>query len=143
MTGIIFARLVADCELLKTALEGLLGEMPHLSPEFTELQAFLDEVHNLHVRQQELTGELRKTIRQRQEAQVVGQDLRSRVAAQLRGKLGFTNEQLMSFGVPPRRKTVRRKTEEPKPKPEEPPTEVKVVKEETKGETAPSPSSSA
>ncbi|HEV8582066.1 MAG TPA: hypothetical protein VGX68_23605 [Thermoanaerobaculia bacterium] len=138
MTGIIFAKLVADCELLKTSLEGLLDEMPHLSPEFSELQAFLEEVHDLHVRQQELTGELRKTIRQRQEAQLVGQDIRSRVAAQLRGKLGFTNEQLMSFGVPPRRKAVKRKTEEPEPKPQ--PPEVEAAKEEAKEETASSSS---
>jgi type I site-specific restriction endonuclease len=143
MATIAFSTLVADCQLLKTSLEGLLDEMPHLSPEYAELQAFLDEVQDLQVRQQELTGQLRKTVRQRREAELVGQDIRSRLAAQLRGKLGFTNEELMRFGVPPRRKAVKRKTEEPGPKPEEPPTGVEAAKEKAKEEAAPSPSSTA
>jgi len=138
MATVVFASLVADCRLLKASVEGLLAEMPHLSPEHAELEAFLEEVETLYHHQKELTGELRKTVRLRQEAELRGQDLRSRVAAQLRGKLGFTNEQLLGFGVPPRRKAVRRRSEEPPP-PEEPPTE--VAKEETEKETSQSSSS--
>lgn len=41
-------------------------------------------------------------------AEPLDQDLRSR-SSQLRGKLGFKNEQLLGFGIPPRRKPVRRK----------------------------------
>jgi len=60
-------------------------------------------------------------VRLRREAETRGQDLRSRVAAQLRGKLGFKSEQLLKFGIPPRRK--RRKPEEkPGEKPPEAPT---------------------
>lgn len=112
MAGITFAKVVTDCELVKASLEPLLTEMPHLAPEHTELVSFLDDVRSLNARQKELTGQLRQTTRLRREAEVRGQDLRSRVAAQLRGKLGFKNEQLLKFGVPPRRKRVRRSSSE-------------------------------
>jgi hypothetical protein len=118
MAGTTFAKVVTDCDLLKTSMEPLLTEMPHLAPEHTELVSFLDDARSLNTRQNELTGQLRQTIRLRQEAEVRGQDLRSRVAAQLRGKLGFKNEQLLKFGVPPRRQRVRRSGEEtPSPAP--------------------------
>lgn len=112
MPGSSFQKVVTDCELLKDALEPLLGEMPHLNAENSELDAFLNEVKTLRKQQQELTGQLRQVVRLRREAEARGVDLRSRVAAQLRGKLGFKNEQLLSFGIPPRRKPVRRKPEE-------------------------------
>ncbi|HEX9943145.1 MAG TPA: hypothetical protein VGG03_14085 [Thermoanaerobaculia bacterium] len=127
MAGISFAKTVADCELIKTGVEQLLPEMPHLAPEHAELETFLNEVQALNARQQELTGELRQITRRRREAELRGQDLRSRVAAQIRGKLGFKNEQLLKFGIPPRRKPVRRKPEEPEGEtPPAPPPEVKT-----------------
>ena len=65
-----------------------------------------------------LTGRLREITRLRQEAQRESNDMRSRVAALLRGKLGFKNETLLGFGVTPR-KRVRKK---PEPKVTPPPT---------------------
>lgn len=120
MPGISFARTVSDCELMKSALEPLLGEMPHLTPEHDELGTFLDHVRDLGRQQEDLKGQLRQMTRLRQEAERQGQDLRSRVAAQLRGKLGFKNETLLKFGVPPRRQR-RRTTEEPVKPPAPPP----------------------
>jgi hypothetical protein len=113
MAGITFAKTVTDCELLMQALEPLLAGMPHLSGEHAELASFLDEVKTLNVRQSDLTGALRQVTRQRRAAELRGQDLRSRVAAQIRGKLGFTNEELLKFGIAPRRKSQRRKPEDP------------------------------
>jgi hypothetical protein len=112
MPSLTFEKVVSDCELLKDALEPLLGEMPHLNGENTELEAFLGDVKSLRKQQQELTGRLREVVRLRREAEARGQDLRSRVASQLRGKLGFKSEQLLKFGIPPRRKPARRKSEE-------------------------------
>jgi hypothetical protein len=120
MPTLTFEKVVSDCELLKDALGPLLGEMPHLNGENTELETFLNEVKSLRKEQKELTGRLREVVRLRKEAEARGQDLRSRVAAQLRGKLGFKSEQLLKFGVPPRRKPSRRKAEG---KPDETPTE--------------------
>jgi hypothetical protein len=115
MAGKVFAKTVTDCELLKGALEPLLGEFPHLNAENAELETFLSEVKSLKQRQEDLTAQLRQIIRLRQEAELRGQDLRGRVAAQLRGKLGFKNETLLKFGIPPRRKAERRKKEETPP----------------------------
>jgi chromosome segregation ATPase len=132
MAGLAFARTVSDCELLKGALEPLLGELPHLNAENAELETFLSEVKSLNQRQQDLTAQLRQVNRLRKEAELRGQDLRGRIAAQLRGKLGFKNESLLKFGIPPRRKRERRKKEETPPveKPtataEEPPTTQKT-----------------
>jgi hypothetical protein len=111
MPGITFAKTVATCELLKSALEPLLEQMPHLAAEHTELEAFLDEVKTLNVRQNDLTGALRQVVQRRREAELRGQDLRSRVAAQIRGKLGFKNGELLKFGITPRRKP-RRKSDD-------------------------------
>ncbi|HEV2851676.1 MAG TPA: hypothetical protein VHC97_02620 [Thermoanaerobaculia bacterium] len=124
MAGISFAKTVSDCELMKDALEPHLTEMPHLAEEHGELAAFLAEVKSLNARQKDLTGELRQITRRRKEAELRGQDLRSRVAALIRGKLGFKNETLLKFGIPPRRKTRRKTAEEPtvKPAPAEPVT---------------------
>jgi hypothetical protein len=127
MAGISFAKTVSDCELLKDALEPHLTDMPHLTGERDELVAFLTEVKSLNARQKDLTGELRQITRRRKETELRGQDLRSRVASQIRGKLGFKNENLLAFGIPPRRKPRRKKTdEEPtvKPVPTEPATPV-------------------
>jgi predicted AAA+ superfamily ATPase len=112
MAGISFAKTVADCELLKTALEPMLQDLPHLTPEHAELETFLSGIKAMNARQKDLTGELRQITRQRQEAEKKGQDLRSRVAAQVRGKLGFKNEQLLKLGLALRRKR-RKKAEEP------------------------------
>lgn len=108
MPGITFAKTVATCELLKSALEPLLEQMPHLAGEHKELEAFLNEVKNLTVRQSDLTGELRQVVRQRRETELRGQDLRSRVASQIRGKLGFKSDELLKFGISPRRKPRRK-----------------------------------
>jgi hypothetical protein len=113
MAGISFAKTVADCELLMRALEPLLAGMPHLSGEHAELGEFLDEVKILNLRQSDLTGALRQVTRLRRAAELRGQDLRSRVAAQIRGKLGFTNQELLKFGIAPRRKALRRRSEDP------------------------------
>lgn len=117
MAGISFAQTAADCQLMRAALEPLLGDMPHLNAEHAELGAFLDEIQNLVRQQEDLKGQLRQMTRLRREAERRGQELRSRVAAQLRGKLGFKNETLMKFGVPPRRQRTRRTPQEPTVKP--------------------------
>lgn len=115
MPGISFARTTSDCELMKAALEPLLTEMPHLAAEHEELGTFLTRARDLGLQQEDLKAQLRQVTRLRQELELQGQDLRSRVAAQLRGKLGFKNETLLKFGVPPRRQRRRASPEEKKP----------------------------
>jgi hypothetical protein len=39
------------------------------------------------------------------------------VAAQVRGKLGFTNENLLAFGIPPRKRSRKKPTQQETPPP--------------------------
>lgn len=120
MPGITFAKTTSDCHLMRSALEPLLKDMPHLQGEYDELGSFLEGARGLLRQQEDLKAQLRQITRLRREAEQQGQDLYSRVAAQLRGKLGFKNETLLSFGVAPRRRRVRR-SPEAKPPAETPP----------------------
>jgi hypothetical protein len=108
MAGITFARLVTDCELLKSAVEAELPTLPHLTEEHSALEAFLAEARALLARQESLRGEKQDVTRLRQAAEAKGQDLYNRAAAVLRGKMGFQNQQLLRFGVNPRKARTRR-----------------------------------
>lgn len=114
MPGISFQKIVTDCELLNSTLKPQLTEMPHLQDESTGLDTLIVEAKTLLNEQEVLRGRLREITRLRREAELRSQDLRSRIVAQLRGKLGFTNENLLGFGIAPR-KRVRKKPETKKP----------------------------
>jgi hypothetical protein len=122
MPGITFQKIVGDCELLSSNLKPLLAEMPLLQEESDALDALVTRAKSLANEQEVLTGRLREITRLRQETQRESNDMRSRVAALLRGKLGFNNEILLGFGVPPRKRS-RKKPEAkvtPPPAPAEP-----------------------
>ena len=109
MATITFQKIIGDCELLTSNLRPLLAEMPLLEEEAQALEALIARAKSLANEQKLLTGRLREITRLRQEAQRESNDMRSRVAALLRGKLGFQNENLLGFGVPPRKRS-RKKT---------------------------------
>jgi hypothetical protein len=113
MPGISFQKIVSYCELLNTTLKPQLTELPHLQDESNALDALITEAKVLDNEQQVLRGRLKEITRQRREAELRGQDLRSRIAVQLQGKLGFKNENLLGFGITPR-KRVRKKPEKRK-----------------------------
>lgn len=123
MPSISFQKIVGDCELLSSNLKPHLPEMPLLQEESDALGALIEKAKALGNEQEVLTGRLREITRLRREAQLESQDMRSRLASLLRGKLGFTNENLLGFGVPPR-KRVRKKTgnevKPPQPTPADP-----------------------
>ena len=120
MPGITFQKIVGDCELLSSNLKPLLAEMPLLQEESDALDALVLRAKSLGNEQEVLTGRLREITRLRQEAQRESHDMRSRVAALLRGKLGFKSEALIGFGVPPRKRF--RKKPEPQETPQPTPT---------------------
>ena len=115
MASISFQKIVGDCELLSSNLKPLLAEMPLLQEESDSLDALIAKSKSLGNEQQVLTGRLREITRLRIEAQRESLLMRGRVAALLRGKLGFENENLIGFGVPPRKR--KRKKAEPKETP--------------------------
>jgi hypothetical protein len=110
MASISFQKIVGDCELLSSNLKPLLTEMPLLQEESNALDALIAKAKSLGNEQQVLAGRLREITRLRIEAQRESLLMRGRVAALLRGKLGFENENLIGFGVPPR-KRARKKPE--------------------------------
>lgn len=113
MPGLSFQKTVAYCELLSSTLKPQLEEMPHLKDESENLDALIAELKGLDSQQMALKGRLQEIIHQRQNAERRGQTLRSRIGAQLQGKLGFTNENLVSFGINPRKAGRRRRPAQP------------------------------
>jgi hypothetical protein len=112
MASVSFQKIIGDCELLSSNLKPHLPDMPLLQEESDALDALIVRAKSLGNEQKVLTGRLREITRLRQEAQHESNDMRSRVAALLRGKLGFQSETLIGFGVPPRKRS--RKKAEPK-----------------------------
>lgn len=115
MPGLSFARLVANCELVRLNLEPMLAENPLLAPKHAELVAYLEEAKGVLARQSDMRGLKQDATRLRQESLAKGHDLFGRIAALLRSELGFKNEQLLKFGIPPRRRVRRSRKEGPAP----------------------------
>jgi len=113
MPTLSFQKIVTMADLLNETLKPKLAEMPHLTQESEDIDKLLTEVRTLDREQETLTGRLREIVRLRKAAEKRGYDLRSRVAAQIQGKLGFTNENLRAFGITPR-KVERKKPGEKK-----------------------------
>jgi len=118
MPTLSFQKIVSMAELLNLALKPRLAEWPFLQGESADIDEILVEAKELDQEHESLKGRLQELLRLRRDAERRTLDLRSRVAAQLRGKLGFTNETLLAFGIPPRKRPRR------SPTPQEPPSEV-------------------
>jgi hypothetical protein len=121
MATFTLAKLIADWELLNTALQPHLTDLPFLKDKAVDLEALIAEAKGMDSKQQDLRGALQETVRQRQELEKRGKDLHLRVAALLRGSFGFDNQTLLGFGVKPRRP--RRKkapADDPAPEPAAP-----------------------
>ena len=117
MATFTLAKLIADWELLHTALQPHLTDMPYLRDKAVELEGLITEAKGMDTRQQELRGSLQETVRQRQELEKRGKSLHLHVAAMLRGTLGCDNQTLLGFGLKPRRPR-RKKTPADTPAPE-------------------------
>ena len=118
MPGLSFRKIISLSELLNTTLKPQLTDLPHLKQDSDDLDQLITNAKALDQEQQSLTGRLREITRLRKEAELDSQDLRSRVAAQLRGKLGFTNENLLAFGITPRKRSRKKAAKPVTPHPE-------------------------
>jgi hypothetical protein len=116
MATFTLAKLIADWELLNTALQPHLTDMPYLRDKSAELAGLITEAKEMDTRQQDLRGGLQETVRQRQTLEKQGTTLHLQVAAILRGSLGFDNQTLLAFGLKPRRPR-RKKTPDATPPP--------------------------
>jgi hypothetical protein len=121
MATITLAKLISDWELLNTALQPHLTDMPFLKDKTTELEGLIAEAKGMDTKQQDLRGSLQETVRQRRDLEKQGKALRSQLAALLRGSLGFDNQTLLAFGVKPRRPRKKKApgdTPQPGPQPQ-------------------------
>jgi hypothetical protein len=112
MPGLLFQKIITSSELLSATLKPQLEALPHLREESASLDELIVELKALDTEQQTFKGRFKEIIRQRQDAERRGQKLRSRIIAQIQGKLGFTNENLHAFGITPRKTTRRRRAVE-------------------------------
>jgi hypothetical protein len=103
MATFTLAKLIADWDLLNTALQPHLTDMPYLRDKSAALAGLITEAKEMDTRQQDLRGSLQETVRQRQALEKQGTTLHLQVAAILRGNLGFDNQTLLAFGLKPRR----------------------------------------
>ncbi len=103
MATFTLAKLIADWELLNTALQPHLTNLPFLKDKADDLEALVVEAKEMDTKQQDLRGALQETVRQRQALEKRGRDLQLHVSALLRGSLGFDNQTLLGFGIKPRR----------------------------------------
>ncbi len=103
MPNLTLVKIIADWEVLNTALQPHLTDMPDLKDMATQLEGLIVTAKGMDIKQQDLRGSLQETVRQRKDLVKQGKDVHLRVATILRGKLGFDNQTLLSFGVKPRR----------------------------------------
>jgi hypothetical protein len=101
--------IIRSWDLLNENVKPHLTEMPQVQPLQGELQGFLDEARALDNEQEEARSRLRNLVRRRQEVERLGEIVRRRVEAHLRGTYGYTAEQLIKFGVKPRPRVIRKK----------------------------------
>ncbi len=121
MATTTLAKLISDWELLNTALQPHLTDMPFLKDKATELDGLIAQAKGMDTKQQDLRGTLQQTVKERQDLEKRGTALRSELAALLRGSLGFDNQTLLAFGVKPRRPRKKKApgdTPQPAPQPQ-------------------------
>ena len=120
MATVTLAKLISDWELLDTALQPHLTDMPYLKDMVTELDGLITQAKGMDSKQQDLRGSLQETVRQRQALEKQGKDLHLRLSAMLKGNLGFDNQTLLGFGVKPRRPRKKKAPAETPPATQEP-----------------------
>lgn len=123
-----FAKRINDWELLNTNIKPHLPDMPHLQGISTELDALIVQSKELDSQQEIARGQLQDLVHQRQSLEKQGETLRRRAGSVLKGSLGFTSDDLVKFGIRPR-KTGSRGPRKPKPPvtPETPETPAPVA----------------
>jgi hypothetical protein len=115
-----FAKKITEWELLNANIKPHLQEMPFLQEIVTELEGLITEAKGLDSQQEVARGQLQDLVHKRQEAEKQGESLRRRATSHLKGSFGFNSNELVKFGVRPR-KTGARGPNKNKRKPAEQP----------------------
>jgi DNA repair exonuclease SbcCD ATPase subunit len=113
MPGISFSKKVDRLELLNAALKRHLSDVPELAQAQAELQQLIDTAKAAENEQRELRGKLQRASRLRRQMELQSQNLRQRLAEELRGKLGKASQVLPLCGHSPRRGRSRGRRADP------------------------------
>ncbi|HEX3555769.1 MAG TPA: hypothetical protein VIA62_21315 [Thermoanaerobaculia bacterium] len=122
--AIVFAKRANAWELLSANLKPHLAEMPYLQDVVTELDGLITQGKSLDLVQEVARGQFQDAVHQRQVLEKQGESLRRRVESHLKGSFGFTSDDLVKFGVRPR-KSGPRGPRQPKPPAVPPPSVAK------------------
>ncbi|HYH44563.1 MAG TPA: hypothetical protein VEG34_02680 [Thermoanaerobaculia bacterium] len=108
MPGKTFAAKMADWRYLVEHGRPLLVEAPHLTGDHAALEAVYKQAQSLDEETQQLRGRRKEVYQLRREAEVKGDELRARLAGALVHQFGPRSERLISFGVSPRPREIKR-----------------------------------
>jgi hypothetical protein len=117
MAGKALAKFISDWELLNTAIQPHLTDMPFLSEKAKALDTLIAQAKAMDAKQQDLRGAAQETVRQRKNLVKQGKTIQGSLAASLRANLGFENQTLLGFGIKPRRPRKKKATKDPAPPP--------------------------
>lgn len=98
-----FAKKITEWELINTNLKPHLQDMPYLQEIVTALDTLIAEAKTLDSQQEMARGQLQDLTHKRQDTEKQGESLRRRAASHLKGTFGFTSDELVKFGVRPRK----------------------------------------
>ncbi|HEX3554654.1 MAG TPA: hypothetical protein VIA62_15635 [Thermoanaerobaculia bacterium] len=101
--AVVFAKRTNTWELLSANLKPHLAEMPYLQDIVKELDGLITQGKSLDLAQEVARGQFQDAVHQRQGLEKQGESLRRRVESHLKGSFGFTSDDLVKFGVRPRK----------------------------------------
>ena len=101
--AVVFAKRTNKWELISANLKPHLAEMPYLQDIVTSLDGLITEGKALDLAQEVARGQLQGAVHKRQELEKQGESLRRRAESHLRGNFGFTSDDLVKFGIRPRK----------------------------------------
>jgi hypothetical protein len=84
-------------------------DIPYIADDLEKLKELLAHARSLEARQEDLRSQARQASAELKQTLREGEKLRSRLGANLRGKLGFSDPELAKCGFRPRSTAVRRR----------------------------------
>jgi hypothetical protein len=100
-------------DVLVTNLKPSLPEMPHVADDLKTLEELLAQARALETQQENLRSQARKSNDQLTKILIAGDKIRSRLGSTLKGKLGFTDQALVKYGLKPLPEARKRKSSTP------------------------------
>lgn len=119
--GFSFAERLSRSSVMVSNAKASLQEVPYLTDDVATLEQLVTQGRVLESRQDELRSQFQENTKKMRTLAAQADQLRSRLAAGLQSKYGFTSETLLKFGVKLRRVPRRKPAEKPVPVPESKP----------------------